>query len=133
MFNKTAITAVSLIIALQLDGQTPAPSAPPTAAGSAAPAAKAPSPAPSATPTTEQVINSLGDADLQSAIPLLKSKFTSPDAVTDTELNRATLTGLLVRMPGGLMLLPNKERSEERRVGKGCRCWWVWGECERKR
>jgi hypothetical protein len=64
---------------------------------------------PSATPTTEQVINSLGEADLQSALSLLKANFTSPDAVTDTELNRATLTGLLVRMPGGLMLLPSRE------------------------
>src|SRR5215470_1058546 len=28
---------------------------------------------------------------------------------SDTELNRATLTGLLVRMPGGLMLLPSRD------------------------
>lgn len=108
MFNKAGLTAVSLLVALQLHGQTPAPSAPPTAVGSAAPA-KAPASSSSTTPTTEQVINSLGEADLQAALSALKSNFTSPDAITDTELNRATLTGLLVRMPGGLMLLPNKE------------------------
>ena len=110
MFNKAAITALLLIVALHLHGQAPAPSAPPTAAGSAA-AVKAQSPSPSTTPTTQQVINSLGEPDLQAALSLLKSNFTSPDAITETELNRATLTGLLVRMPGGLMLLPNKESA----------------------
>src|SRR5207237_5665360 len=38
--------------------------------------------------------------------------FTKPDAITDTELNRATLAGLLMRMPGGLMLLPPQPRGE---------------------
>ena len=57
------------------------------------------------------MIDSLGEADLQSALSLLKSNFTNPDAITDAELNRATLTGLLVRMPGGLMLLPNRESA----------------------
>lgn len=108
MFTKTAIAGISLIFALQVYSQTPAPSAPPTAASAAA-NAKSPSPAPSAIPTTEQMINSLGEADLQSALSLLKSNFTNPDAITEPELNRATLTGLLVRMPGGLMLLPNRE------------------------
>jgi hypothetical protein len=41
----------------------------------------------------------------------LKSNFANPDAITDTELNRATVAGLLVRMPGGLMLLPNRESA----------------------
>ena len=57
------------------------------------------------------MIDSLGEADLQSALSLLKSNFTNPDAITNAELNRATLTGLLVRMPGGLMLLPNRESA----------------------
>lgn len=64
---------------------------------------------PSPSPTTQQVIESLSGADLQAALSLLKSNFTSPDALTETELNRATLTGLLVRLPGGLILLPSKE------------------------
>jgi C-terminal processing protease CtpA/Prc len=57
------------------------------------------------------LINSLGPADLQSVITLLKSNFTDPDAITDTELNRATVEGLLVRLPRGVMLLPAKENS----------------------
>ena len=73
--------------------------------------AKSPPPAPSATPGTEQIINSLGENDLQSAISLLKSNFTNPEAFTDAELNRATLAGLLVRMPGGLMLLPSLDAA----------------------
>src|SRR6516162_5013188 len=65
----------------------------------------------SATPTTEALINSLGPADLQSVITLLKSNFTDPDAITDTELNRSTVEGLLVRLPRVVMLLPAKENS----------------------
>ena len=107
MFNRAAITTVSILFAIQIPGQTPSPSGAPTTTRPAA--GKSPSPSPSATPTTEQVINSLGEADLHAAVSLLKSNFTNTDAITDTELNRATLTGLLVRMPGGLMLLPNRE------------------------
>src|SRR5213079_1002942 len=56
------------------------------------PAAPGKSVAPSASPTpgTEQIIDSLGEGDLQAAIALLKSNFTNPDAITDTELNRAS-------------------------------------------
>ena len=57
----------------------------------------------------EDVINSLGPTDLQAAITLLKSNFVDPDAITDTELNRATVEGLITRLPRGVMLLPGKE------------------------
>ncbi len=107
MFNWAAATAVSIFGVGAVFGQMPAPSSAPTSSSPAV--AKSPSPSP--TPTTEQVINSLGSADLQAALSLLKANFTSPDAITDAELNRATLTGLLVRMPGGLMLLPNREAA----------------------
>ncbi|HST30295.1 MAG TPA: S41 family peptidase [Chthoniobacterales bacterium] len=107
MLNRTAVTAASVLFAIQIHGQTPAPSGAPTTSSSAI--TKSPAPSPPTASTTEQVINSLGEADLQAAVSLLKSNFTNPDAITDTELNRATLTGLLVRMPGGLMLLPNRE------------------------
>jgi C-terminal processing protease CtpA/Prc len=53
----------------------------------------------------------LGPADLQSVITLLKSNFTNPDAITDTELNRATVEGLMVRLPRGVILLPSKENA----------------------
>jgi len=88
---------------------TPAPSVPQTASKS--PALPSPSQSPSAKPTTEQLVNSLSSADLQAVIALLKSNFTNPDAITDTELNRATIQGLMVRLPHGLMLLPNRESA----------------------
>ncbi len=66
-------------------------------------------PSPSATPTVKELVNSLGPADLQAFITLLKGNFTDPDAITDTELNRATVEGLLVRLPRGVTLLGGKE------------------------
>ena len=37
---------------------------------------------------------------------LLKGNFTNQDLLTETELNRATLEGLLARLNHGLTLLP---------------------------
>src|SRR5580765_8597147 len=68
-----------------------------------------PTPSPSATPTMEELVDSLGPADLQALITLLKANFTDPDAITDTELSRATVEGLLVRLPRGITLLAGKE------------------------
>jgi hypothetical protein len=109
MLNRAAATALSLLLAANAFGQSPAPSPVSTAKNPAPGKSVAPSPSP--TPGTEQIIDSLGDGDLQAALALLKSNFTNPDALTDAELNRATLAGLLVRMPGGLMLLPNRESA----------------------
>src|SRR6266581_3634040 len=99
------------ILAARLLAQspTPAPSVPQTALKS--PALSSPSSSPSAKPTTEQLVNSLSSADLQAVITLLKSNFTSPDAISDTELNRATIQGLMVRLPHAIMLLPNRESA----------------------
>ena len=98
------------ILAANLFAQSLAPSAPgnsPTASKSAAIS----SPSPSAAPTATDLINSLGAADLQAAITLLKSNFTNPDAITETELNRATVQGLMTRLPNGVKLLPNRESA----------------------
>jgi hypothetical protein len=54
------------------------------------------------------LINSLTPSDLQAAITLLKSNFTKPEAINETQLNRATLQGLIARLGPGLMLLPDK-------------------------
>ena len=94
---------------LLAQSSTPAPAVPQTASKS--PALPSPSQSPSAKPTTEQLVNSLNPADLQAVISLLKSNFTNPDAITDTELNRATIQGLMVRLPHGVMLLPNRESA----------------------
>jgi hypothetical protein len=109
MLNRAAATALSLLLAANAFGQSPAPSSVSTAKNPAPSKSVAPSASP--TPGTEQIIDSLGEGDLQAALALLKSNFTTPDALTDTELNRATLAGLLVRMPGWLMLLPNRESA----------------------
>jgi hypothetical protein len=98
------------ILAANLLAQSPTPSAPggfPIPPKSSA----IPSPSLSATPTATDLINSLGSADLLAAISLLKSNFTNPDAITDTELNRATIQGLIMRLPQGVMLLPNRESA----------------------
>lgn len=66
---------------------------------------------PAKKPTARQLVDSLSPADLQAVITLLKSNFTNPDAITDTELNRATVEGLMARLPHGMMLLPSKESA----------------------
>src|SRR5438876_6818169 len=102
------------IFAVNLAAQSPAPTSPALSPLGRLPQAESKSPAlpaasPSASPTTEDLVNSLGPSDLQAVITLLKSNFTDPDAIADTELNRATVEGLLVRLPRGVMLLPGKE------------------------
>jgi Peptidase family S41 len=47
--------------------------------------------------------------DLQAAITVLRNNFTNPGALTESELGRATLQGLLDRLPHGVMLLPGPE------------------------
>jgi hypothetical protein len=101
-------------IFLMTNGLAQSPTAAPVASGAPVPAppkSAKPSPFPSATSTMEELVNSLGPADLQAVITLLKGNFTNPDAINDTELNRATVEGLMVRLPHGVMLLPNKESA----------------------
>ena len=103
------------IVAAHLFAQSPTPATPssiaPSATGipSKSPAISSPSPA--ATPSAQELVDSLGRPDLQAVITLLKSNFTNTDAITETELNRATLEGLMVRLPRGVMLFPNKESA----------------------
>src|SRR5437773_3880887 len=104
------------IFAVKVGAQSPVSISPAPAPPGRLPQAPSKSPAvpaasPSATPTTEDLVNSLGPTDLQAVITLLKSNFVDPDAITDTELNRATVEGLMVRLPRGVMLLPGKDNS----------------------
>src|SRR5262249_48713974 len=100
-----AIFLVSLLGA-NLAAQSPGP----TSAGQTGQKSfPQPTPSPSATPTVEQLVDSLGPADLQAFITLLKSNFTDPDAITDTELNRATVEVLWGRLPRGFSFLAPKE------------------------
>jgi hypothetical protein len=110
MMSRLLLCSVAIsIFAADLGAQSPAPPGKALQTPSKSPAPPAASP--STTPTTEDLVNSLGPADLQTVITLLKSNFTDPDAITDTELNRATVEGLLVRLPRGVMLLPGKENA----------------------
>lgn len=103
-FRFISTAGIAVLALANALAQSPAPShAPPPSANKPAPKAS-PSPA----PTTEDLVNSLNPADLQAAINLLKNNFTNPDAITDAELNRATLEGLLVRLNHGLALLPDR-------------------------
>jgi Peptidase family S41 len=90
--------------------QSPAPSPPvspsPAATATTKPAKPTPTPV---TPSTHDLVSSLGEADLQAAITLFKNNFTNPDAINETELNRATLEGLILRHPRGLMLIPGRD------------------------
>jgi hypothetical protein len=51
-------------------------------------------------------VDSLDGADLRQALALIKNNYLAPDAINETELNRATLAGLLQRLGRGLTLLP---------------------------
>ena len=103
MSQFTWLSFISFFLAISALAQTPAPTVmPPGRAGASSP---------SSSPTTEDLVNSLGPADLQAVITLLKTNFTNPDAITDTELNRATVEGLIMRLPRGVMLLPAKEAA----------------------
>jgi peptidase S41-like protein len=61
--------------------------------------------------TREELLESLTAADVQAALGLVKKNFTNPDAVSDDQINRSTLQGLLVRLSKGLVLLPSKTPS----------------------
>ncbi|MEN3370340.1 MAG: carboxyl-terminal processing protease [Verrucomicrobiota bacterium] len=67
--------------------------------------AGSPSPSPTATPTTKALIDSMDSAELKEAIQLLKSNYIKPEALNETELNRATFEGILARLGRGVILL----------------------------
>src|SRR4029450_12222839 len=112
MSQFTSLSFLSFFMAITALAQTPPPTvmSPSRPAASARPSALS-SPSPSSSPPTEDPVNSLSPADLQAVVPLLKANFTNPDAITDTELNRATVEGLIMRLPRGVMLLPAKENA----------------------
>jgi Peptidase family S41 len=110
MLNRAAALIFAIYLTAAVVAQTPAPSPAPAKSNSPS-ALKSSTPAPTPSPSSEQLIDSLGEADLQAAIGLLKSNFTNPAAITDVELNRAMLAGLLVRVPGGLTILPSRENG----------------------
>jgi Peptidase family S41 len=85
--------------------------------GSIASGISAPTPGPSAGPSASAepkvAVDSLGPAEMEEIIRALKSNFVDPNAFKDQEFNRATLEGLLMRLRGGVMLLPGKTTNAE--------------------
>ena len=67
-------------------------------------------PRPSPSPTIAQTpaptaTGGLDTGDLQQALTIIQRRYLDPKEVTGTELNRATLDGLLTRLGGGVVLL----------------------------
>lgn len=94
------------LVSTQLLAQTPSPATAPKVL--ATPAGSPVAATTNRTPATEQLVNSLSPADLQAALSLLKANFTKPEVINETDLNRATLQGLIARLGHGLMVLPDK-------------------------
>ncbi|MEO7167687.1 MAG: S41 family peptidase [Spartobacteria bacterium] len=92
------VLSASLTILLFVPGLVVAqPSPRPSATVAAAPPVASPAPA---------TIDTLEPEDLQKVIPLLKEHYVDPSALSETELRRATLAGLLSRLGRGAVLLP---------------------------
>ena len=106
MMLRVALVSVAVALSLTPLCVIAQPAPPASPAATAAPAA---TPAPP--PTAESLINSMGSADLAQAIQALKSNYINPDALSETEIDRATLAGLLARLGRGVMLLPQQAPS----------------------
>ncbi len=99
-----AIVSTTSLLISSLPAQTPTPSASPSPTASAS---LAPSPSVD-TQNPTGLINTLTAADLQAAFGALKANFAEPGVITEVEMNRATLQGLMARLGHGLLLLPDK-------------------------
>lgn len=87
--------ALALGMALSASGQ---PASPSPASTAAAPRA---------------VIDSLNSADVQKAIDVLKSNYLKPDALNETELDRAKLEGVLARIGRGAILTAEGSQASQ--------------------
>ena len=54
---------------------------------------------------TQSLIESLSDADVQESISLLKANYLNPDALSEPEIQRATLAGIIARIAPGASVL----------------------------
>ena len=98
-FQLIAGVCGAAVAAVHAQHSPPPPPAPPANAQPSALAAPA---------SPESFINSMSSADLDQAIQALRSNYIKPDALNETELDRAMLAGLLARLGRGVMLLPQQ-------------------------
>ena len=62
--------------------------------------------APAQDSTLRESVDALTDADLKDMLRLLRENFIKPDALSDTELSRATIQGVIERLAPGASLRP---------------------------
>src|SRR5690625_8008040 len=83
---------------------------------------------------TKELISIASSSTVEDVLELLRDK--APDAeiiyylyVVDSDrklVGVASLRDLIIASPTALIEDIMSTRSEERRVGKECRCWWAW-------
>ena len=81
------------------------PDAPPAAPVPKPIAKPRPTPKSGEPPTTRSAVDALGDADLEQVISLLKDNYIDPDALTEDELKRATVQGIIDRLAPGAAIV----------------------------
>jgi hypothetical protein len=100
-FAAISFALVFLAQNISLRAQSPSPSV----SATPVPSAKAQEPKATAekspVPTTRAVIDSLSQADLDEAMSQLKANYVNPASLSDQELSRATLQGLIDRLSPG--------------------------------
>jgi hypothetical protein len=120
MSNVSSMTfrfICAFLLAVTLPGSTSAESPSPAASPAKTTATPAPSPSASTivqtapTPGPRELIDTLTPKDLDAVLSLLKKNFTKPDAINETQLSRATIEGLIMRLGPGLIILPDKKSA----------------------
>ncbi len=126
---------LALIMYPAISIAAPPPNAPPAPPENRAPADGAPKapPAGAATPSASDdalparlesetapqkaaassLIDKLSDADLSQIVSLIRSNYVSGDKLSDTEIKRSTVEGLLQRLKRGVRLLPPSDPASE--------------------
>src|ERR1043166_7540731 len=107
-FRRQRCNGLTAIVALLATTSALAQSPSPSSAATAKTPAFTKAPTPTPAPSQDELINSLSQVDLDAVISLIKKNFTKPDALTEQELTRATVQGLMDRFEHGLVLLPGK-------------------------
>ncbi|MGI9088561.1 MAG: S41 family peptidase [Chthoniobacterales bacterium] len=103
---RSAFSIVSALLLLGIPAVFCAQPSARAATASPAPALSTPSATPSPTPSEKAIVNSMNSNDLQQAIQILKSNYINPDALNETDLNRALLSGILQRLGTGVIIMP---------------------------
>ncbi|MGH8163482.1 MAG: S41 family peptidase, partial [Rhodanobacteraceae bacterium] len=78
-----------------------------------APASASPPAAPSPAPTPADPLDQLAASDLRQALSFIKKNYVRPGAVDPTDLDRATLAGLIERLGRGVTLLSSAAAKTE--------------------